>query len=566
MKNSVVFLFMIFIFLFLSSFKTLKEAYQEEGVDVFGETHWIGADMPVRYWINELGSADISGDGEFTAINNAFNTWTSVNCGTYRVGLRVEYLGKTSERVGYFDGKNTIDFVESKSEWPPEAGANAIAFTLPSIREDGIIVEADIRFNGVNYTWSTSGGYGRMDVETIALHELGHFFGLADLYDNYSCYTIQAVMCGYGSGGTKRTLKQDDKDGICYLYNPNKYYECTRISDCKDGFVCRPYVNIEGKTTTYCLEPYCLPSKTNDPYCNNPLNTKAVEAGFRCGDINNTPLNTGDDIPCKNRMCLPSGVCSGVCVNDSDCPKNMKCEMITIEIEENTLATLKGCNTPPGCVNNRECKEDKVCTPYRAGSALISVCNNNIGPKNIGESCTSNTECKTGLCYNNYCTAFCSLNSDCTIYGYEYSCTKDISITYDGLTEKFSICTRANVISDAGFDIILDAPIDVNIPVDVQMDVSSYDIVDVNMDYSGDIFDSTVTDTNRDIDIGKDVYTGDVTYVYDTILYKDAPRIDIFSECVCDETYGCDPDCDCDPDCTEEYLDNTSGCSCNLIN
>ncbi|MCX7957946.1 MAG: matrixin family metalloprotease, partial [Deltaproteobacteria bacterium] len=292
MRNIAFILLVILVsFFILSSFKTLKEAYQEEGMDVFGETHWIGADMPVRYSINELGSADISGDSEFTAINNAFTTWSSVNCGTYNVDLRVSYLGKTAERVGYFDGKNTIDFVESKSEWPPEAGANAIAFTVPSIREDGIIVEADMRFNGVNYTWSTSGSYNRMDVETIALHELGHFFGLADLYDNYSCYTIGAVMCGYGGGGTKRSLKQDDKDGICYLYNPGRYYQCNRISDCKDGFVCKPYVNLEGKTTAYCLEPYCVPQNTNDPYCNNPLNTKAADAGKKCGDINNTPLN-----------------------------------------------------------------------------------------------------------------------------------------------------------------------------------------------------------------------------------------------------------------------------------
>ncbi len=550
----------VILFLILTSFKTLKEAYNEEGMDVFGETHWIGADMPIKYSINELGSADISGDSEFTAINNAFNSWTGVNCGDYKVDLRVNYLGKTRDRVGYFDGKNTIDFVESKSEWPPEAGANAIAFTVPLVREDGIIVEADLRFNGVNYTWSTSGSYNKMDVETIALHELGHFFGLADLYDNYSCYTLQAVMCGYGGGGTKRTLKQDDKNGICYLYNPNKYYECNRISDCKDGFVCRPYVNLQGVTTTYCLEPRCIPLNANDPYCDNPLNTKAVDPGKRCGDINNTPLNIGDDVFCKNNMCLPSGVCSGVCTTDNDCPKNMKCETITIQIEENVNATLKGCNTPVGCKSNKGCSGNTVCTPFRAGSSLISVCSNYIGTLAVGQSCNSNLDCQTGICYNNYCSAFCSINADCSSFGAEYVCTKNIPITYDNLTEQFSICTRTTTITDAGIDVLSDVLLDTQVYVDVGLDKG---IVDT---YVGDISQDIYVDVMNN-DIGVDIYRD--TIVYDVVstkdTYTDIVKIDVTPECVCDETYSCDPDCECDPECLDESIENSHGCGCSFI-
>ncbi|MGB9600214.1 MAG: matrixin family metalloprotease [Myxococcota bacterium] len=559
----VLFLVCIILVPLTMSFKTLKDAYQEEGMVVYGETHWLKADMPVKYSINELGSADISGDSEFTAINNAFASWTGVNCGSYMVDLSVNYLGKTSNRATFFDGKNTIDFVENKSEWPPEAGAQAIAFTVPSIREDGIIVEADLRFNGVNYTWSTSGSYGRMDVETIALHELGHFFGLADLYDNYSCYTIRAVMCGYGDTGTKRTLKQDDKDGICYLYNPNVYYQCSRISDCKDGFVCKPYVNLEGETTTYCLEPYCIPKNTNDPYCNNPLNTKAVDSGNRCGDINNTPLNIGDDIFCKNQMCLSSGVCSGVCVSDSDCPKNMKCENITIKIDETTNATLKACNTPPGCKSNKGCPQDKACTIYRAGSALISVCNNYIGTQNVGDGCSKNTDCKTGICYNNYCSAFCSLNADCNSFGGDYTCTKDITITYDGLSDKFSICTRSSVVNDAGVDVAFDVPADVAsdgtsdiIAIDISSDV--YRDIAIS-DVSNEVYDHGLIDTDSnsyDTGIIKDAGTSS----------KDIIRIDTSEECICDMTYGCDPDCECDPECAEGLIDNSQGCGCTILN
>jgi hypothetical protein len=564
MNKKIVVLLTILAFILMSSFKTLKKAYQEEGMDMFGETHWIRADMPVKYEINEQGSADIPGDGEFTAINNAFNTWTSVECGGYKVDLEVQYLGKTPDRVGYFDGKNTIDFVENKSEWPPEAGAQAIAFTLPNIRADGIIIEADLRFNGVNYIWSTSGSYNKMDVETIALHELGHFFGLADLYDNYSCYVTQVVMCGYGGGGTKRSLKQDDKDGICYLYDPTKYYECHRITDCKNGFVCKPYVNLEGITTTYCLEPYCVPVDQKDPYCNDPLNTKAVDPGQLCGDINNTPLNVGDDIFCKNQMCLPSGVCSGVCVSDGDCPENMKCETITIQIEENTNATLKACNTPMGCKSNRGCPSDKACTIYKAGSALISVCNSYIGTKEVGEQCNNNSECKTGVCYNNYCSAFCSINSDCSLFGSDYRCTGNINIQYEGLSRSFSICTKTSIIQDAGVDVADVGADDIQI-VDVVTDAYYSDaMMDGGLD-SG-IYNDVSGDSFTNPDIVTDSHIKDSEFA-DVYRPKDVLVKDLLEVCSCDETYMCDPDCECDPECGELSNDGvvSSGCSCSLI-
>lgn len=559
MRRYLFLLPLLTILVILSSFKTLKEAYQEEGISIYGETHWAVTDMPVKYSINERGSADVSGDAEFTAINNAFTSWTGAVCNSVKVNLRVEYLGKTAERVGYFDGKNTIDFVESRNEWPPEAGASAIAFTLPNIRADGIIIEADLRFNGVNYTWSTSGGYNRMDVQTIALHELGHFFGLADLYDNYSCYTAQVVMCGYGGTGTKRSLKQDDINGICYLYDPEKYYECSREADCKDGFVCKPYINLENRTTTLCLEPHCVPASTNDPYCNNMLNTKATDPGKRCGDVNNTPLNVGDDIYCKNQLCLNSMICSAVCQTDTDCPKNMKCEEITVKTDENINVTLKGCNTPPGCKSNRGCPQNQACVPYLAGSTIISVCNDYIGTADVGESCTKNTDCKTGICYNNYCSAFCTLNNDCTVYGNDYMCSKDISITYGGLTDRFYICTRAEVIADAGIDILTDGSTDTV----VQDALSDIILSDFGFDAGTDaaFADRTVIDTT---DARYDVSIIDTSTDKDKGSLEDYANQDIEGECLCDQTYNCDPDCDCDPECLD-VIEARGGCSCSTL-
>jgi hypothetical protein len=55
-----------------------------------------------------------------------------------------------------------------------------------------------------------------MDIETVALHEFGHWLNLADLYDPADS---DNVMYGYiSTGDVKRWLRSCDIDGICYIY------------------------------------------------------------------------------------------------------------------------------------------------------------------------------------------------------------------------------------------------------------------------------------------------------------------------------------------------------------
>lgn len=62
-------------------------------------------------------------------------------------------------------------------------------------------------------SWTTSPGssYPPYDVETVSLHEFGHWLSLG-----HSSST-SAVMYAYYTG-TKRSLTQDDIDGIKYIY------------------------------------------------------------------------------------------------------------------------------------------------------------------------------------------------------------------------------------------------------------------------------------------------------------------------------------------------------------
>ena len=78
------------------------------------------------------------------------------------------------------------------------------------------ILECDIEFQDY-YTWSSTGEAGKYDVQNIGTHEFGHTLNLGDLYGSGD---TEKAMYGYSSAGEtkKRTLHQDDIDGICYIY------------------------------------------------------------------------------------------------------------------------------------------------------------------------------------------------------------------------------------------------------------------------------------------------------------------------------------------------------------
>lgn len=79
------------------------------------------------------------------------------------------------------------------------------------------ISQFDILFD-TDYTWGDAGlNSAWMDFQNIAIHELGHGVGLADIYSS-SC--IEVTMYGYSDNGEtkKRTLEPPDILGLQTLY------------------------------------------------------------------------------------------------------------------------------------------------------------------------------------------------------------------------------------------------------------------------------------------------------------------------------------------------------------
>lgn len=157
----------------------------------------------VTYRINTSGGPS----GSLSAIQASMQTWTDVSTSSFTF----LYGGaSTSSSCGSNDGVNRTCFGSMGS-----TGTLAIN-TIWYYTSTGRIVDTDIEFN-TDYTYKTDGSSNAYDVQGIATHEFGHSLSLADLY---SSSDSDKTMYGYGSKGEtkKRTLAQDDKNGITYLY------------------------------------------------------------------------------------------------------------------------------------------------------------------------------------------------------------------------------------------------------------------------------------------------------------------------------------------------------------
>jgi len=144
--------------------------YLKFGVDVGGRTvpvRWTPG--PIRYSIFERDVGGVSPQAFSDAIGRATATWNAV-------GLPVSFSaqGLTRSQPLEADGRSTIGFLDRPDQ---ERVLGAATFLLDA--STGALLESDIYFN-TRFRWSTAtaGEAGAHDLESVALHELGHLLGL----------------------------------------------------------------------------------------------------------------------------------------------------------------------------------------------------------------------------------------------------------------------------------------------------------------------------------------------------------------------------------------------------
>lgn len=178
-----------------------NESYEYKISFSYMKSKWEGQNPVVEYYIgdNILNWKD--------AIQGAASTWSSLG------NFSMVYKGTTSNQKLTQNGKSEVMYGNISDS--TTIGHARCTTSGSKISECDLVLNSNLQWSIEDKTPSNA-----FDVQTIVLHEMGHWLALRDLYGEYDFeYDSQKVMYGYGgSGKNKRQLHPDDADGLLWIY------------------------------------------------------------------------------------------------------------------------------------------------------------------------------------------------------------------------------------------------------------------------------------------------------------------------------------------------------------
>ncbi len=234
---------------------------------------WAETDLPLSYRIDPDGAPGVQDGSDAIAIRSAFATWEAVACSN----LAFEEQAWIEPAVVNRDMTNRVFWAKDQAKWNAVGGRPstlALTFVFYS-NADQRANDADIIMNGVDWNWSTATGMtGNQvaDIETVVLHEIGHFFGLGHTND------VNAVMFPRNVASIRRLPAMDDIDGACALYS-NGMSLAPVGAQCMGNADCASSVCVEDETDKYCSQQ-CTPSQANN--CPPDFTCEGTSSGDFC--------------------------------------------------------------------------------------------------------------------------------------------------------------------------------------------------------------------------------------------------------------------------------------------
>ncbi|MFI6284841.1 matrixin family metalloprotease [Streptomyces sp. NPDC051018] len=150
----------------------------------------------------DAGTSDIPGDDEFGAVRSAFETWEFHTPLTF---LEILPTDSPDIMVGW---RSTVE-----EDYDMTGVAIAHADLPPKCETLVPGLPQPLHFDNGEHFWSIGAVSNAHDVESVALHEIGHLIGLG-----HSSVPDAVMFPSIATNTVHRTLATDDKNGALSLY------------------------------------------------------------------------------------------------------------------------------------------------------------------------------------------------------------------------------------------------------------------------------------------------------------------------------------------------------------